>query len=144
MKKKNLAVGPGAASMVLILVVLSMSVLGVLALIGARDAMRLSERAAVVAQTGAELDVCAERTLAGLDALLKECASGAKNDEEYLIAVSGALPEGMELDGRRIVWKEKLDGRAVECAVEIAAFGETPRLQWHTHRLVVDAEEAWN
>lgn len=142
--KRRLTVGPGAASMVLILVVLSMSVLGMLTLIGARNADHLSERAARVAEENAALDAQAEHTLSTVDALLADCAQRAENDEDYLAQAAAALPEGMALEERRIVWREQGEGREMECAVEIAPWGEMPRVRWCVHRLVVHMEEAWN
>ena len=41
-RKSNVAFGPGAASLILIVVILSMSVLGMLALMNARNDARLS------------------------------------------------------------------------------------------------------
>lgn len=142
--RRRLTVGPGAASMVLILVVLSMSVLGMLTLIGARNADQLSERAARVVEENAALDAQAERTLSAVDALLADCAQRAENDEEYLAQVAAALPEGMALKERRIVWREQGEGREMECAVEIAPWGEEARARWRVHRLAVYMEEAWN
>ncbi len=144
MNTKSWKVGPGAVSMLLMLVVVSMSVLGALALLSAKDAERLSDRAAEVAQIAAELDVRAEMTLSRLDALAARCAAEAENEEDYLERIAAALPEGTALEDRRIIWTERLGGRALECAAEIAAPGAFPRLEWHTHRLVVDAEAIWN
>lgn len=142
--KRRLTVGPGAASMVLILVVLSMSVLGMLTLISARNAERLSARAARVAEQNAALDAQAERTLSEVDALLADCAARAENDEAYLAQVAAALPEGMSLDARQIAWRERGEGRELDCAVEIAPWGAQPRLEWRAHRLIVYMEETWN
>ena len=47
-RKMNVSFGPGAASLILIVVILSMGVLGMLALMNARNDARLSERSTAV------------------------------------------------------------------------------------------------
>ena len=48
-KKGNIGMGPGAASLIMIFVMLSMSVLSMLSLMNSRNDVRLSERSAEVA-----------------------------------------------------------------------------------------------
>ena len=67
MNQREYRIGPGAASLMLLVVVLSMSVLGMLALMSARSDENLSLRSAEVARQVAELNVSAERSLAELD-----------------------------------------------------------------------------
>ena len=52
MNKSRISFGPGAASLILIVVILSMSVLGILALMNARSDSRLSARSVQVVQAG--------------------------------------------------------------------------------------------
>lgn len=61
MNQREYRIGPGAASLMLLVVVLSMSVLGMLALMSARSDENLSLRSAEVARQVAELNVSAER-----------------------------------------------------------------------------------
>ena len=77
MNQREYRIGPGAASLMLLVVVLSMSVLGMLALMSARSDENLSLRSAEVARQVAELNVSAERSLAELDdALAKAAGAG--------------------------------------------------------------------
>ena len=64
MNRREYRIGPGAASLMLLVVVLSMIVLGMLALMSAHSDENLSRRSAEVAVEVAELNAAAERTLA--------------------------------------------------------------------------------
>ena len=147
-RKSNLSFGPGAASLILIVVILSMGVLGMLALMNARSDARLSDRSVEVVAAGFELNDQAERRLAELDSVLQLCASVNDNDELYLAAVAGRLPQGMLLDvENRVVSWEHSDGlRTLSCAVELLPLGGNERYSWRTHRLTAITEdlEAWN
>lgn len=142
--KGRMRVGPGAALVTLVVVVLSLSVLGMLTLMDARNDDRLSERAARVAEEIAVLEARSEESLAALDALLAQCAAQAQDEEDYLARVAAALPEDRMLAGRQILWREEDRGRSLECAAEIAPLGDFPRIQWREHRLNGETEEAWN
>lgn len=144
-RKSNVSFGPGAASLILIVVILSMGVLGMLALMNARNDARLSSRSVVVVTAGYELNDQAERKLAELDGILARCAEVSNSDEAYLFAVRGNLPEGMLLDDDRIVSWQQTDGlRTLNCAVEVLPLGESERFSWRTHRLTAVTEEVWN
>ena len=139
MNQREYRIGPGAASLMLLVVVLSMSVLGVLALMSARSDENLSLRSAEVARQVAELNVSAERSMAGLDAVLADAAQSAQSDEEYLIQVEAALDDGMTLDGRTVSWAETNDeGRTLTCAVELEPLGVFPRYTRTSCQLVID------
>ena len=147
-RKSNLSFGPGAASLILIVVILSMGVLGMLALMNARNDARLSNRSAEVVAAGFELNDQAERRLAELDSVLELCASVSDSDALYLAAVAGRLPEGMLLDAdSRVVSWEHSDGlRTLSCEVELLPLGGEERYSWRTHRLTAITEDAevWN
>ena len=145
-RKSNVSFGPGAASLILIVVILSMGVLGMLALMNARNDARLSDRSVEVVAAGFELNDQAERRLAELDSVLELCASVSDSEELYLAALQGRLPEGMLLDveERTVSW-ELTDGlRTLSCAVEVLPLGESERFEWRTHRLTAVTEEVWN
>ena len=128
MNQREYRIGPGAASLMLLVVVLSMSVLGMLALMSARSDENLSLRSAEVARQVAELNVSAERSLAELDDALAKAAGAAQSEEDYLARVEAALNEAMTLEGRTVSWKETNDeGRTLVCAVELEPFGAFPR-----------------
>ncbi|MFR2150085.1 MAG: hypothetical protein ACLS7Z_05840 [Christensenellales bacterium] len=120
MNQREYRIGPGAASLMLLVVVLSMSVLGMLALMSARSDENLSLRSAEVARQVAELNVSAERSLAELDDALAKAAGAAQSEDDYLARVEAALNEAMTLEGRTVSWKETNDeGRTLACAVEL-------------------------
>lgn len=148
MNRREFHIGPGAASLMMLVVVLSMSALGMLALMNARQSLSLSQRSAVVAQEAASLFVDAQRSLAALDATLAACAQEARTDEAYLTAVSVSLPEGMILLGREVSWVQTGgDGRALKCTAELAPLGAFPRCGLTAHALVTatgwDEETGW-
>ena len=145
-RKSNLSFGPGAASLILIVVILSMGVLGMLALMNARNDAKLSRRSIEVAAAGFELNDRAERGVAELDGVLARCAASTYSDEAFLDAVRGSLPDGMLMaEGGRIVSWQLIDGlRTLSCAVEILPQGEAERLRWREHRLTAVTEDVWN
>ena len=143
MNRKEYNIGPGAASLMLIVVVLSMSVLGMLAMMNARSDNRLSGRSAEVTEQVYALDKQAEYALAELDGVLAECAAQAQDDEEYLTLVAGRLPLEASLSDRTVSWQEYgEDGRSLLCAVELAQHGEFPRARWTKHKLYTELEES--
>ena len=134
MKKRSFHIGPGAASLTLIAVTLALGVLAMLSLISARNDLTLSRRSAELAPSIAQLNARSEQDMARLDGVLIDCL-GAQGDEEYLEMIEAALPEGMSLQGRTVSWTiDGEDGRALECAAQIAPLGDFPRAQWSAHR----------
>lgn len=144
MKQRKIALGPGAASLILIIVTLSMCVLCMLTYISARDALSLSSRSAEMIQQVYNLNDQSERSLAVLDAVLADCAAQASNQEEYLSLVAQSLPEGMDMEENTVAWTETQGDRALLCAAKLAPWGEIPRLTWATHALTVETEDEWN
>ena len=130
MNERRMKMAPGAAMLILILVVLTVSMLGVLTLMSARGDLTLSERSARLTEATCRLNAKAERTLAQLDALNAACGG----DET-------ALPEGVTLDAQgTFVWREEVNGRALECAAV-----RTPQgVRWTEHRLLAQTEDEWN
>lgn len=143
-RKSNVAIGPGAASLILIVVILSMGVLGMLALMNARNDARLSSRSTAVVTAGYELNDKAERHLAALDGVVAACAAKCESDDVFLAAVRGVLPDGMLMDGRSVTWSETDGLRTLSCEVEILPLGDGQRLVWRTHRMTAVTEEVWN
>lgn len=143
-RRSRISFGPGAASLILIVVVLSMSVLGILALMNARSDSRLSARSVQVVQAGYELNAQAERQLATLDALAAHYTATAQSDEDYEGLIRINLPAGMTMDGRRVAWSLSDGLRTLDCAVELNPLGAGERLTWIEHRLTAITEDAWN
>ena len=143
-RKSRITFGPGATSLILIVVILSMSVLGILALMNARHDDRLIRRSVEVVQAGYELNERAERSLANLDVIAVKCAALTDSDAAYELAVRSNLPGGMAMNEREISWEETDGYRTLECAVELSPLGEANRLIWKTHRLTAVTEDVWN
>ena len=143
-RKSRISFGPGAASLILIVVILSMSVLGILALMNARNDMKLCERSVQVVQAGYELNAEAERKLASLDAIVAMYAAKAENDDDYAAAVRAFLPADMAMSGREITWQVTDGVRTLECAVALNPLGKGQRLTWTNHRLTATTEDTWN
>lgn len=147
MNHRRFNIGPGAASLILIIIVLSMSTLGILTLMNARSDYSLSERSLAVAQSVYALNEQAENHLAQLDAILKS-ASDEAEPSAYLDKVAQALPEGMTLDDDCVFWTEAdEEGRELFCKVRIGQ--DAGRSLWAEHRLSIQISESemddlWN
>ena len=140
-KKSRISFGPGAASLILIVVILTMSVLGIVSLMNARSGQKLSQRSAEVIRADYELYDRAERSLSALDALLS-LYGGEGTREEYLDAVRKNLPAGMSMDGDLITWTETDGYRTLTCQVRLTDGGD--RFVWTMHRLAAVTEDVWN
>ena len=143
--KRKVALGPGAASLILIVVVLSLCMMAMLTQIGARNDYNLCKRSAEMVQRVYELNEQSERKLAQLDAqLVKAQQEAGDNKESYLEKVETLLPEGMTLNEEQVTWTEPLDNRNLECIVQLLPPGEKERVKWVSHKLLVnEPEEDW-
>jgi hypothetical protein len=142
--KRKVALGPGAASLILIVVVLSLAMLAMLAQIGSRNDVSLAKRSAEMITRVYELHDQSERRYAELDAVLVRCRKEASDMEAYLALVEKNLPEGMEIDEDVVSWEEPLDNRTMNCAVKILDVGSAERATWVNYKLkVVEPEEDW-
>ncbi len=153
MNRRDFRIGPGAASLMLVVVVLSMSVLGMLALMNARGDAQLSRRSAVVAEETARLYTAAQRSLAARDAAAAQCSTDAADDADYLAALADALPLGMTLAQRDVTWQEQgEDARCLRCTAQLSPLGAFPRCRLTAHVLVtqldgdeeMEWDDAWN
>ncbi len=141
MSKRKVALGPGAASLILIVVVLSLCMMAMLTQIGARNDYNLCTRSAEMVQRVYELNAQSEQKLAELDALLVAAQQDAADMDTYLEKVEELLPEDMTLEEDQITWTEPLDNRNLECIVQLLPPGEKQRTKWISHKLVVDEPE---
>ncbi|MBR3106007.1 MAG: hypothetical protein IKH30_02340 [Clostridia bacterium] len=143
-KKSSISFGPGAASLLLIFVVLAMSVLGMLSLMNSRNDVRLSERSVAVMEAVYSLNSKAEESRARADAVLYELAQTAEDEENYLSEAGEALADQMLLDGSVLSWDETDGTRTIHCALEVLPLGSGQRTRWLRHALVVrTAEESF-
>lgn len=142
MNKRKIAMGPGAASIILIIVTLSLCMLAMLSLISARNDANLSKRSANMIEQVYTLSSQSERSMARLDAVLVKCLKENPADEEsYWELISKNIPEGMELDEGYVYWTEPLENRILECIAEIMPPDSKQRLKWAGHRLIVEEPE---
>ena len=118
-RQSRISFGPGAASLILIVVILSMSVLGILALMNARSDIKLSDRSVQVVQATYQLNEYAERRLASLDAIAARYAAISETDDDYAAAMRAFLPVDMQMTDRVISWDETDGVRTLECAVTL-------------------------
>lgn len=113
MKKRKIALGPGASSLILIVVVLSMCMLAVLTMLSAKNDENLSLRSVAMIDNYYHMSSNSEQKLADLDAILAACAADASDDEAYFAAVAEKLPDDMILDDETdedhvyVSWTEK-------------------------------------
>ena len=144
MNKRKIALGPGAASLILIVVVLSLCMLAMLAQISSRNDYSLASRSAEMITRVYELRDRSERRMAELDEILARCGAECGDMEAYLALVEENLPADMELDGDTVSWTEPLDNRTMNCEVKLLEPGTNPRAQWTAYKLKVDEpEEDW-
>ena len=141
MNKRKVALGPGAASLILIIVVLSLCMMAMLTQISARNDYNLCARSTEMVQRVYELNARSEQKLAELDALLAAAQKDAGDMEAYLEKVEELLPEGMTLEEDRVTWTEPLDNRNLECIVLLLPPGEKQRARWISHKLMVEEPE---
>ena len=118
-QQRFVQLGPGAALLILTIVVLSMSTLGLLMLFSSKNDRALSDRALYVAQTTAEMNEQAEEHFASV---LDRLAAGQP------------LPDRFEQEDNIVFWEEKAGQWVLECAVD------TENGVWVTHRLTMESE----
>jgi len=142
MKRRILRAGPGAASLLLAIVVVSMAILSWLALISARNDYKLTARGIEFAVADAAASAEAEFAFAHLDALAEDCGRGAADDASYLAAIRAALGADMTLEGDVISWEKRCDtGRMLKCAARVLPLGSDARLEWRMHMFVPEEEK---
>ena len=141
MNKRKIALGPGAASLILIVVVLSLCMLAILTQIAAKNDYNLCTRSAEMVQKVYELNAQSEQNFARLDSVLVSARKETTDMQAYLDKVKEMLPEGMTLDEDRVTWTEPLDNRNLECIVQLLPIEDTQRAKWISHKLVVEEPE---
>ena len=148
-RKSSVSLGPGASSLILIFVVLSLSVLGILSLMTARNDRILSERMAEVVEAVYRLSESAEESRMEASAILSRSAAEAGGETDYLDRIRDRIPEGWELEERILSWKETDGVRTLDCAVEILPLSGTGRTRWVRHILTSEIageedDDSWN
>ena len=138
--KRKIALGPGAASLILIVVTLSLAMMAMLTIIAAKNDYSLCFRSAGMIEQVYALNAASEKRLGELDAVVMK----AVGKENFLEAVKAGLPEGMTLEDDRVTWKEPLENRTLECVIQVSDTAGADRIKWVSHKLTVnEPEEDW-
>lgn len=143
-KKSSISFGPGASSLILIFVVLTMSVLGILSLMNGRNDARLSKRSVQVIEAVYQLNEKAEARRAELDRImgaLKKMLPADTVQADYEQAIVLLAPEGVQLKDGALCWRETDGARVLDCELTILPFSETGRTVWQRHDLSAKTEE---
>ena len=143
-KRSSVNLGPGASSLILIFVVLSMAALGMLSLMTGRNDLRLSERSAQVTRAVYELNRAAEERRALIDEILVRCREEAVTETGYREAVKNALPEDIEMEEELLIWTESDGSRILDCALELCPLQSETRTKWIRYDLTAETEDTWN
>ena len=144
-KKSFITLGPGASSLILIFVVLSLASLGMLSLLTARNDFRLAERSASVTRSVYALNVRAEERRAELDSLLLSCVKDASSDAEALSLLESSLPEGVTLEDDLLLFTVEDDSRVLDCALRIDPLNTTQRTSWVRYNLTSETgDDSWD
>ena len=141
MNKRKIALGPGAASLILIVLVLSLCMLAMLTQIAAKNDYNLCTRSAEMVQKVYELNAQSEQNFARLDSVLVSARKETTDMQAYLDKVKELLPEGMTMEEDRVTWTEPLDNRNLECIVQLLPIEDTQRAKWISHKLAVEEPE---
>jgi len=140
--KRKVALGPGAASLILIVVVLSLAMLAMLMQISSRNDLSLASRSAEMTARVYDLNAEAERKLAFLDEVLLECREEAGGDmQAYLDLLAEKLPAGYDLLQDEVTWMDPLENRIMTCTVKVLPPDSEERTEWVAHKLVVEEPE---
>jgi hypothetical protein len=142
--KSRLSFGPGAASIILILVILSMSVLAVLSLISSKEEMKLADRSVEVIEAVCALNTKAEEMVSEIDGVVAAARGSGQTEEEVLRSIGEQLPEGVQLSENTVSWTETDGKRQLSCIMEITGSSGSDRLKWVEHRLTAITEDPWN
>ena len=131
-RKSHIWLGPGAPSLILIFVVLSMAVLAMLSLLSAKNDLQLSRRSAEAAEMVYRLREAAEEKRAAIGRRL------AEGGEEALNEAMGTDPRlsGLTREGDQLAWTETDGVRTLHCAVRLDAGAA-----WMAQRLTTNIGE---
>ncbi len=141
MNRHRIALGPGAASIILIVVVLALCMLSMLTLVTAKNDLNLAGRSTEMIEKVYTLSASAEQRLAMLDAALVQAMKEHPEKEACLAVLAEQLPEDMTLEGDMVSWTEPLDNRSLECRVQLLPENGKQRTGWVSHRLIVEEPE---
>lgn len=128
-KKGSIRMGPGASSLVLIFVMLSLSVLAMLALSGANSNLQMGRRSVQVTEEIYNLYEAAEQTRAQIAQLLDKSREETQTDADYLRTVAENLVERqrseeeglaqIRIENGAACWEEGDGVYTLDCAISL-------------------------
>ncbi|MBQ3373660.1 MAG: hypothetical protein IJG40_11065 [Oscillospiraceae bacterium] len=142
--KSSISLGPGAPSLILIFVALSLAALGMLSLMTGRNDLRLAERSVQVTEAVYALQVRAEECRAEIEEILTDSADSPEGEED-LSTLEAALPDTVEQDGSLLFFTVEDGARMLDCTLEVLPSGAKPRTAWVRYNLSAETEDdSWN
>ena len=132
MNKYGFRIGPGAASIILVIVVVTMSILGVLALSEAKTEKTLSEKSTQFVKEANLLEYNAQFTVMQLD----EIISSAREQSDFLSYIKETIPENVSMMEDRLSFETSLDGsKFLEITIRILPDTEDERFEYVSRRI---------
>ena len=132
MNKYGFRIGPGAASIILVIVVVTMSILGVLALSEAKTEKTLSEKSTQFVKEANLLEYNAQFTVMKLD----EIISSARGQSDFLSYIKETIPENVSMTEDRLSFETSLDGsKFLEITIRILPDTEDERFEYVSRRI---------
>ncbi len=133
-------IGPGAASILMVIVVVSMAILGLLALSEAQNEARLSEKNAAFVKEKAQTEAEAEKTLMQLDEILVSARKNTDNNDEYFEYINSVLPDGMTMEDNLISWTEGgQSAKSLLVTLRILPMESPVRFEWIRRQMISNA-----
>ena len=150
----SVRMGPGAASLILIFVMLALSILAMLTLVNARNDEQISERSARVTEAVYELEAQAQRIYGKIlyacreaDEKLRQDAVGLSSEvAARLNEEAGDEMPRLNAQGDTISWTVTDGVRSFECAVRLTG-EDGKQAEWIRHQMNMDGiwtEDEWN
>ena len=132
MNKYGFRIGPGAASIILVIVVVTMSILGVLALSEAKTEKTLSEKSTQFVKEENLLEYNVQFTVMQLD----EIISSARGQSDFLSYTKETIPENVSMTEDRLSFETSLDGsKFLEITIRILPDTEDERFEYVSRRI---------
>ena len=134
MTKRRFGILPGAASLLLVIMVIAVTTFALLALSEGGNEKNLAERAMIFACAEAEKACEAQKALALLDEALFESYALSATQEEYMLNVSTLLPSVFSLEADKVsAFFTGEMGRNLYLQARILPFGSESRYEVVSH-----------
>ena len=132
MNRFGLRIGPGAASIILVIVVVSMTILGVLALSEAGQESVLADKSADRFEESARLEHEEQLTIMQLD----EIFCRAEKETDFLKYIKENLPQDVQMKEHLVSFEKSLGAKTLSVTLKILPPGESERFIYIERRLL--------